>query len=158
MKFHAGLFPSEFTNHKRAAIRFLKLIILAFVMQLNTVVFAQKDSALFTWPEGRQAAVSLSFDDARESQVIVGTHLLDQYGVKATFYVVPSTMEKQLEAPAGRCRPGLTVPDLDALHSRMLQHEVPCIQEPKEVFGARIAQYLDPDGLPISISEERRKN
>ena len=30
-----------------------------------------------------------------------------------------------------------------------------CVQEPKDVFGARIAQYLDPDGLAISVSEER---
>jgi hypothetical protein len=29
-------------------------------------------------------------------------------------------------------------------------------QEPKEVFGARIASYLDPDGLSISVGEERR--
>ncbi len=97
MKFHAQLFPLKFANHKRAATSFFKLIVLAFVMHLNTVVFAQKDSALFTWPEGKRAAVSLTFDDARESQVIVGTNLLDQYGIKATFFVVPATMEKQLD-------------------------------------------------------------
>ena len=57
--------------------------------------------------------------------------------------------------PPGRCRPGLSVPDLDAFHQRLLNLGVSCIQEPKEVFGARIAQYLDPDGLAISISEER---
>jgi peptidoglycan/xylan/chitin deacetylase (PgdA/CDA1 family) len=50
----------------------------------------------FSWPEGKQMAMSLSFDDARESQVTIGTSLLDQYGVKATFYVVPSTVKKQL--------------------------------------------------------------
>jgi hypothetical protein len=38
----------------------------------------------------------------------------------------------------------------------MVAKNVPCIQEPKETFGARIAQYLDPDGLSISVSEERR--
>jgi hypothetical protein len=38
----------------------------------------------------------------------------------------------------------------------MLEKQVICIQEPKEVFGARIAQYLDPDGLGISVSEARR--
>jgi lactoylglutathione lyase len=59
------------------------------------------------------------------------------------------------EVPAGRCRPGLSVPDLEAFHQRMLERKVPCIQEPKEVFGARIAQYVDPDGLAISVSEER---
>lgn len=56
-----------------------------------------QDSSSFQWPEGIQAAVSLSFDDARESQVIAGTPLLDQYNIKATFYVVPASVEKQLE-------------------------------------------------------------
>jgi hypothetical protein len=31
-------------------------------------------------------------------------------------------------------------------------------EEPKHVFGVRIAQYLDPDGLGISVSEERSVN
>lgn len=57
--------------------------------------------------------------------------------------------------PAGRCRPGLGVPDLDAFHERMVEKGVPCAQQPKEVFGARIAQYVDPDGLAISVAEER---
>jgi catechol 2,3-dioxygenase-like lactoylglutathione lyase family enzyme len=45
---------------------------------------------------------------------------------------------------------------IDEFHQRMLQNKVPCIQEPKETFGTRIAQYADPDGLAISVSEERR--
>ena len=57
--------------------------------------------------------------------------------------------------PAGRCRPGLSVPDLDAFHKRMVESDVPCIQEPTETFGVRLAQYLDPDGLGISVAEER---
>src|SRR5262245_45166370 len=56
---------------------------------------------------------------------------------------------------AGCCRPGLSVSNLNEFHNRMLASGVPCIQEPKEVFGARIAQYLDPDGLVISVSEQR---
>ncbi|HKB36948.1 MAG TPA: VOC family protein [Gemmataceae bacterium] len=60
------------------------------------------------------------------------------------------------QVTAGRCRPGLSVPNLDAFHKRMVERSVPCLQEPKEVFGARIAQYVDPDGLVISVSEERR--
>ena len=59
-------------------------------------------------------------------------------------------------SPAGRCRPGLSVPDLDAFHRRMVERKVTCLQEPKDVFGARIAQYADPDGLVISVGEERR--
>jgi lactoylglutathione lyase len=58
--------------------------------------------------------------------------------------------------PAGRCRPGLSVPDLEAFHRRMIEHNVRCLQEPKDVFGTRVAQYLDPDGLGISVAEERR--
>jgi hypothetical protein len=38
----------------------------------------------------------------------------------------------------------------------MVANNVPCIQEPKEVFGARIAEYVDPDGLAISVGEARR--
>jgi len=59
------------------------------------------------------------------------------------------------EVPAGRCRPGLGVPNLDEFHKRMVASKVPCIQEPKEVFGARVAQYVDPDGLVISVGEQR---
>lgn len=58
--------------------------------------------------------------------------------------------------PAGRCRPGLSVADLDEFHQRMVGHGVRCVQAPKEVFGARIASYLDPDGLSISVGEARR--
>jgi catechol 2,3-dioxygenase-like lactoylglutathione lyase family enzyme len=60
------------------------------------------------------------------------------------------------QVPPGRCHPGLRVPNLDEFHQRMVERGVPCIQEPKETFGARIAQYVDPDGLALSVGEERR--
>jgi catechol 2,3-dioxygenase-like lactoylglutathione lyase family enzyme len=56
---------------------------------------------------------------------------------------------------AGQCRPGLRVASLDEFHRRMLEKNVSCIQEPKNVFGTRIAQYADPDGLAISVSEDQ---
>ena len=59
------------------------------------------------------------------------------------------------QVPAGRCRPGLSVPNLDEFHKRMVEMNVACVQEPMEVFGARTAQYLDPDGLSISVGQER---
>ena len=59
----------------------------------------------------------------------------------------------QQQDSAGRCRPGLKVTDLEEFHKRMTEKNITCIQEPKKVFGAKIAQYLDPDGLAISISE-----
>ena len=68
----------------------------------------------------------------------------------------PGSKDDPENVPAGRCRPGFRVDDLDAFHHRMLEMKVPCIQEPTNVFGARLAQYLDPDGLGISVGEERR--
>lgn len=59
--------------------------------------------------------------------------------------------------PATRCRPRLSVPSLDQFHARMLENKIPCVRPPTETFGVRIAQYLDPDGLAISVSEERRQ-
>ncbi len=49
------------------------------------------------WPEGKRVAVSLTFDDGRDSQVLRGTALLDRYGVKATFFVVPGAVRRQHE-------------------------------------------------------------
>ena len=57
---------------------------------------AQTSATPFSWPEGNQAALSLSFDDARTSQVDGGTALLDRLGAKVTFYVVPSRVEERL--------------------------------------------------------------
>jgi lactoylglutathione lyase len=59
------------------------------------------------------------------------------------------------EERPGQCRPGFAVPDLDAFHQRMVEHGVPCRQEPTAVFGTRLAQYADPDGLVFSVGEER---
>lgn len=58
----------------------------------------------------------------------------------------------------GRWRSGFSVSDLDAYHQRLVAKNVPCVQEPKELFGARIAMYLDPDGLPFSVGEEQKQS
>jgi hypothetical protein len=55
----------------------------------------------------------------------------------------------------GSCRPGLGVPSLDDFHRRMTEHDVRCLQGPTHVFGSRVAQYADPDGLTISVGEAR---
>ncbi len=51
----------------------------------------------FQWPEGKQAAVSLTFDDARASQPDIGAALFARFKTKATFYVVPARMEPHLD-------------------------------------------------------------
>jgi peptidoglycan-N-acetylglucosamine deacetylase len=45
----------------------------------------------FHWPEGKRVAVSLSFDDARASQVDVGLDVINPTGVKVTFFVTTSS-------------------------------------------------------------------
>jgi beta-glucosidase len=54
------------------------------------------DRSEFVWPQGKRAALSLTFDDARPSQVDNGLPLLEKYQVKATFYVSPQALEERL--------------------------------------------------------------
>ena len=58
---------------------------------------AQNAGHAFRWPEGKRVAVSLSFDDARASQVDAGVPLFDKYGAKVTFYVNPRSLDKRLD-------------------------------------------------------------
>lgn len=60
----------------------------------------------FAWPEGKRAAVSLTFDDARLTQPDVGIPILDRFGVKATFYVTPRNMSERLDAWKSAVRAG----------------------------------------------------
>ena len=49
------------------------------------------------WPNGARAAISLSFDDARPSQLDVGIPALDAHNAKATFYVTVQAMKLRLD-------------------------------------------------------------
>ena len=60
------------------------------------------------------------------------------------------------DTTAGQCHPGLSVPELEEFHKKMTDHRVTCLQPPTETFGARVAQYIDPDGLVVSVGEERK--
>lgn len=55
--------------------------------------------------------------------------------------------------PAAFCRRGPSVRNLSVFHQKMVEWQVRVIQAPKNVFGVQIAQYADPDGLGISVSE-----
>src|SRR5262245_58380990 len=83
------------TIFKPMTIRSTSIILSALL--LSVLAFARQPSTNFMWPEGKRAALSLSFDDARPSQVDVGLALLDKHKVKATFYVVPPSMERRLD-------------------------------------------------------------
>lgn len=77
----------------------------------------------------------------------------------ATLVLHPSESNSETDnaqgTAAGRCRPGFGVPNLAEFHARMVANNVSCLQEPEEVFGARVALYVDPDGLAISVGEQR---
>jgi peptidoglycan/xylan/chitin deacetylase (PgdA/CDA1 family) len=51
----------------------------------------------FAWPHDKRAAVSLTFDDARVTQIDQGIPWLDAYGVKATFYASLPALEPRAE-------------------------------------------------------------
>lgn len=90
-------------RHKLLVINFqsnistIKAFLFSIILFTCEISFGQQDTSYISWPKGKQIAVSLTFDDARMSQVDVGTALLNQYGVKATFLVVPSGVEKRIE-------------------------------------------------------------
>lgn len=54
---------------------------------------------------------------------------------------------------AGSCRLGFEVPDLDAVHARLLGAGVPCLTPPEAQFDLRVALYEDPDGLNFTLAE-----
>ncbi len=58
--------------------------------------------------------------------------------------------------PAGNCHPGIHVDNLEEFHKIMMAKGVRCIQPPQEQFGAKLAVYADPDGLPFTIGEARK--
>jgi len=74
--------------------RFLLLVLVILFGKLGS---SQQTVATFRWPNDKRAAISITFDDARTSQVDSGTALLDKYGIKATFFVVPPTVEERLD-------------------------------------------------------------
>ena len=70
-----------------------QLLAMVFILMAGS---SAAQSQKFSWPDGKKAAISLTFDDGRASQVKGGTALLDQFGVKATLYVVPNAVRQNL--------------------------------------------------------------
>lgn len=73
--------------------KFTFLILFLFI---GHFIAAQPSASSMQWPEGKRMALSLSFDDARPSQIDVGTPLFSRYDAKVTFYLVPSAVEQRL--------------------------------------------------------------
>ncbi len=76
-------------------------IVFSFTFRVSNAQYSPTQKSLeksdFQWPEGKKMGLSLSFDDARITQVENGIPLFDKYGIKVTFYVSPDDMLKKKE-------------------------------------------------------------
>ena len=57
--------------------------------------------------------------------------------------------------PAGTVRLGISVPDLRAFHAQLLDQGVKFTKEPTAEFGTLLAEFIDPDGASVSLSQAR---
>lgn len=73
-------------------------ILLPLLWPVGQVAIAEPTQDAFFWPKDKAWALSLSFDDARDSQFKVGIPLFEREGVPVTFYVLPGPLEWQREA------------------------------------------------------------
>jgi len=96
----------------------LVTVAVAFVTSAAAGVRATSGRSTFSWPDNARAALSLSFDDARDSQVETGLPLFERLGVRVTFYVVSERVAGRPDAWRAALRAGHEIGN----HSR--QH--PC--------------------------------
>lgn len=74
-----------------------KLLKFATSIALISLITTLRAQAPFHWPEGKKAALSLSFDDARISHPEVGQAFFKKHQAQVTFYVVPSGMKDHVD-------------------------------------------------------------
>ena len=74
------------------------------------------EESAFQWPDGKKMGLSLTFDDARLSQVDYGIPLLDRYGVKATFYISPENMVQRMQGWKEAVKTGHDIGNHSLLH------------------------------------------
>lgn len=62
------------------------------------IIETKKTMSEISWPENKSAALSITFDDSRLSQLENGIPILDRYGFKGVFYVLPHVVEQNRDA------------------------------------------------------------
>ena len=90
------------------------LIITLFFIGIMVDIFGQNNP--FPWPENRAAAISLSFDDARQSNVEVGLNLFREFDVQVTYYVNPAQMLPKLDLWKMAVQEGHEIGNHSAVH------------------------------------------
>ncbi len=74
------------------------------------------NSTNFSWPDGKNIAISLTFDDARLSQIDKGIPVLDKYNVKGTFYLSPEAMMERKEGWKNAIKNGHDIGNHSLIH------------------------------------------
>ena len=83
---------------------------------LTPTAAAWAQGAATAWPEGRRAAVSLTYDDGLDSQLDNAVPQLDALGLKATFFVTGENMDARLKDWVALGRAGHEIADHTVTH------------------------------------------
>lgn len=105
------------------------------------------------WPGGARMAVSLSFDDGRESQVTAGLPVFARHGARVTLFVVPSAVERRLDGWKQAVAAGHEIGNHSLTHScsgnfpfsrqkALEEHSLQRMREELVTANARIAELL----------------
>jgi peptidoglycan/xylan/chitin deacetylase (PgdA/CDA1 family) len=89
---------SQHKRHAIASVGIFCAVILATTLGGGQAAAQTGEAAAkqFHWPNGKRVAVSMTFDDARTSQVDRGLDLFAKYGVKATFFLESRNVAQRL--------------------------------------------------------------
>jgi peptidoglycan/xylan/chitin deacetylase (PgdA/CDA1 family) len=80
------------------------------------VVAAPASARGARWPRGKRAAVSLTYDDGLDSQLETVAPQLDEFGLKATFFLTEENMEARLADWQALARRGHEIADHTMTH------------------------------------------
>lgn len=68
--------------------KFLFLILIAYVLQLHADEEVVARTEILKWPQGKRAAISITYDDGSENQFKVALPIMQRFGLPATFFII----------------------------------------------------------------------
>ncbi len=95
----------------------------------------------FAWPQGKQAAVSLTYDDGLNSQLDIAAPQLEAHGLRGTFFLTETNMQGRLADWMALEARGHEIGDHTVSHPCELRPFTPKSFEAKEL--APVEAYLD---------------
>jgi peptidoglycan/xylan/chitin deacetylase (PgdA/CDA1 family) len=133
--------------------RGLHLVSMATLLTVAIVDEPYRAQSATAWPGGARMALSLSFDDGRESQVREGLPVFARHGAKVTLFVVPSAIEPRLDGWKRAVAAGHEIGNHSLTHScsgnfpfsrqkALEDHTIPRMREELAEANRRIAALL----------------